>query len=63
MFHKNIFHNKIGYYISEKSCSIIDVRAYSERKQNNFYYNIKNRNAQKLIQSFHQHHISHPIRS
>ena len=41
MFHKNIFHNKIGYYISEKSCSIIDVHAYSERKQNNFYYNVK----------------------
>ena len=23
------------------SCSIIDVHAYSERKQNNLYYNIK----------------------
>ena len=23
------------------SCSIIDVHAYPERKQNNFYYNIK----------------------
>ena len=23
------------------SCSIIDVHAYSERKQNNFYYNVK----------------------
>ena len=22
-------------------CSIIDVHAYPERKQNNFYYNIK----------------------
>ena len=44
------------------SCSIIDVHAYPERKQNNFYYNIKNKNTQKLIQNF-QHHISQPIRS
>ena len=42
-FHKNIFHNKIRYLhmILLSSCSIIDVHAYPERKQNNFYYNIK----------------------
>ena len=38
-----IVHNKIRYLhmILFSSCSIIDVHAYSERKQNNFYYNIK----------------------
>ena len=63
MFHKNIFHNKIRCYIS-KSCSIIiDVHAYPEKKKKKkILSQHKNRNTQKLIQSF-QHHISYPIRS
>ena len=40
---KNIFHNKLRYLhmILVNSCSITDVHAYPERKQYNFYYNIK----------------------
>ena len=33
------------------SCSIIDVHAYPERKQNNFYYNIKTEVLGKFVET------------
>ena len=53
LFHQNIFHNKIRYLhmILLNSYSIIDVHAYPERKQNNFYYNIKTEVLGKFVET------------
>ena len=40
------------------TCSIIDAHPYPERKQNNFYHNIKPEIHRKKIRSF-QHHNLH----
>ena len=54
LFHKIILHNKIRYLHMTllNSCSIIDVHAYPEREQNNFYNSKKTEIHRKWYKDF-----------